>query len=67
MKKLIILITFMISFSYANGEVYFCSEKKRVGFNKDENITKNYLEERFKVKIDISKQIDGLRKIGCQM
>jgi len=55
MKKLIILITFMIFYSYANGEVYYCSEKKTVGFKIGENETMNFHEKRFKVKIDMSK------------
>ena len=75
MKKLIILITFMIFYSYANGEVYYCSEKLSVGFGIKENEQMSFTLDRFKLKLDLQKPMiesseikinrgDGMCKYG---
>ena len=55
MKKIILLISFIFCFSYASGEVFYCSEEINVGFRIKTNEKMQFHEKKFKIKIDFKK------------
>ena len=57
----------MIFYSYAYGEVYYCSENTNVGFRiKDNNNKMSFRPKRFKIKVDLQKPMIESKEILMQ-